>query len=252
MSVHCKIVIPARLASTRLEEKLLRTVAGKSILQHTYLAACRSQIAQEVVVAVDHPRLAEEVDRFGGRWVMTSPDCPSGTDRIAAVAGETPDSELLVNVQGDEPEIDPTTIDSVAQLLLDHPAADIATAATPIRDLAVLEDPSCVKVVLGSAQRAIYFSRAEVPHCRDSVTAEILSREPPLFWHHIGLYAYRRDFLAWFVRQPAGRLELIERLEQLRAIEAGKTIVVARVGSAAPGIDTIDDLSAFRHRLEAH
>jgi 3-deoxy-manno-octulosonate cytidylyltransferase (CMP-KDO synthetase) len=249
MNTRCQIVIPARLGSTRLAEKLLLRAGGKSILQHTFDAAARATIADAVVVAVDDERLAAEVRSFGGRAVMTSPECASGTDRIAEVARAMPDTELFVNVQGDEPEIDPTTIDAVAAALIDQPSADMATAATPIRELAVLEDPSCVKIVLAQDGRAIYFSRAAVPHCRDGLTAEVLSREPSLYWHHIGLYAYRREFLEWFARQPPSPLERSERLEQLRAIEAGKTIVVAPVADQPPGIDTREDFLAFRERI---
>lgn len=248
--MRCQIVIPARLASTRLSEKLLRTAGGKSILQHTYEAALRAELADGVIVAVDDPRLAEEVERFGGQYQMTSPACASGTDRIAEVAAATPQSEVFVNVQGDEPEIDPAAIDRVARALWESPEASIATAATPIRQPQQLEDPDCVKVVLGTGGRALYFSRAAVPHPRGGITAELLAADPPLFWHHIGLYAYRREFLSWFAGQEVSRLEQTERLEQLRALEAGKEIVVAAVESASPGIDTAEDFHAFARRVE--
>jgi 3-deoxy-manno-octulosonate cytidylyltransferase (CMP-KDO synthetase) len=249
MTHRCQIVIPARLGSTRLAEKLLLRAGGKSILQHTFEAASRASVAGGVVVAVDDERLAEEVRSFGGRTLMTSPQCASGTDRIAEVARAMPEVELFVNVQGDEPEIDPATIDAVAAALIDDPTADMATVATPIRDLAVLEDPSCVKIVLAQSGRAVYFSRAVVPHCRDGVTSEVLMQEPPLYWHHIGLYAYRRGFLDWFASRPTSPLEQSERLEQLRAIEAGKQIVVARVARQPPGIDTREDFEAFQQRI---
>ena len=249
MSVQ--IVIPARLASTRLHEKLLLRVGGKSVLQFTYEAACRATIPTGVVVAVDHPRLAEEVESFGGRWLMTRTDCPSGTDRIAEAAEQLPAADVFVNVQGDEPEIDPRVVDRVAQLLLDEPQAEMATVGTPIRETAVLEDPSNVKIVLAAGQgRALYFSRSVVPHVRDGITPQVLAAEPPVFWHHLGIYAYRRSFLDWFTRQPPSPLETLERLEQLRAIEAGKRIIVARVETASPGIDTRADFEAFRARLE--
>ena len=138
------IVIPARLASTRLSEKLLRRVGGKSVLQHTYDAASKSTIVPNgsIVVAVDDQRIADEVDSFGGKWVMTSPDCPSGTDRIAEVAQAMPEVDVFVNVQGDEPEIDPAAIDAVAQALIDCPSADMSTVGTPIRNESILQDPS--------------------------------------------------------------------------------------------------------------
>lgn len=249
MNVH--VVIPARLASSRLPEKLLLRAGDKSVLQHTYEAALRASRPRGVTVAVDDPRLAHEVDTFGGHALMTRPDCQSGTDRIAEVAARLPDVDVLVNVQGDEPEIDPAAIDLVAQLLEEDPTAEMATIASPIRQAEQLTDPSCVKVVLGAAGRAIYFSRSPVPHVREGLGEVTLQAEPPLFWHHLGLYAYRPRFLAWFAAQPPGLLEMAERLEQLRAVEAGKPIVVGRVEGAFPGIDTLADFEAFRRRVEA-
>ncbi|MEM8667637.1 MAG: 3-deoxy-manno-octulosonate cytidylyltransferase [Planctomycetota bacterium] len=246
------LVIPARLASTRLPEKLLRTAGGKSILQHTYESAQRANAVDEIVIAVDDERLAEAADSFGARWVMTSVDCPSGTDRIAEVAEAFTDADIFVNVQGDEPEIDPAIVDSVTQLLKDHPEADIATAGVPIQEMDRLDDPGCVKIVMASEEsRAVYFSRAAVPFCRDGLDEQSLKSDPPMFWHHLGLYSYRRDFLLWFARQPPSPLEQMEKLEQLRAVEAGKTVLVARAASATLGIDTEDDLQSFIHRVDA-
>ena len=244
------IVIPARLASTRLPEKLLLRAGGKSVLQHTYEAAARASCASGITIAVDDPRLAQEAADFGGQALLTDPHHASGTDRIAEVARALPEADPIINVQGDEPEIDPATIDLVASLLQQHPDADMATIATPLRSADRLADPSCVKVVLGSGNRAIYFSRAAVPHARDGVTEKELAAEPPIFWHHLGLYAYRRDFLLWFASQPPSQLEQVEKLEQLRAIEAGKTILVGRVEAASPGIDTLEDYRAFQRRIE--
>jgi 3-deoxy-manno-octulosonate cytidylyltransferase (CMP-KDO synthetase) len=245
------IVIPARLASTRLPEKLLLRAGGKSVLQHTYDAASRATCADGVTVAVDDPRLAQEVDEFGGRALLTRLDHASGTDRIAEVAAGLPDAEVIINVQGDEPEIDPAAIDLVAQLLNDHPHAVMATVATPIRRAELMDDPACVKVVIGDRRIAIYFSRSAVPHVRGGATEAHLQADPPLFWQHVGLYAYRRDFLLWFASQPPGRLEQVEKLEQLRAVEAGKQIVVGHVDSAARGIDTLSDFESFRQRVES-
>ncbi|TWT59246.1 3-deoxy-manno-octulosonate cytidylyltransferase [Allorhodopirellula solitaria] len=244
------IVIPARLASSRLSEKLLLRAGGKSVLQHTYEAAGRATVADRVIVAADDPRLVAEVNSFGGEARLTSVDCQSGTDRIAEVALMHEDIDIFVNVQGDEPELDAQVIDAVASLLASRPDADIATAACPIDTTDKLEDPACVKVVMGSEDRAVYFSRAAVPHARDGASEALLSGQPPAYWQHIGLYAYRRDFLLWFATQPPGRLENIEKLEQLRAIEAGKTIVVAAVGPSPRGIDTLDDFRAFQSRLD--
>ncbi len=268
LSMSCKIVIPARLASTRLPEKLLLYAGGKSVIQHTYEAACRSQLAGGVIVAVDDPRIAAEVDGFGGTAWLTSPSCQSGTDRLAEVALKLPEIEIFVNVQGDEPEVDPAAIDLVISTLIETPDADIATVARPIRELATLSDPARVKIAMGATaqagtgqgragqgrgavSRALYFSRSVIPHARGGVTEALLDAEPPVYWHHLGLYAYRRDFLSWFAAQPPSPLEKLECLEQLRAIEAGKKIVVARVDAATPGIDTLEDFRHFVARVEA-
>lgn len=247
--MNTMIVIPARLASSRLSQKLLLRVGGKSILQHTYEAASRSTISDQIIVAADDPRLVAEVDSFGGQARLTSVDCQSGTDRIAEIALMHDDVDVFVNVQGDEPEISATTIDAVAKLLAARPDADIATAICPITEPGKLADPACVKVAMGNGDRAILFSRAAIPHARDGVTPESLRRDRPVYWQHIGLYAYRRDFLLWFATEPPGQLELIEKLEQLRAIQAGKVIVAAEVEPTAPGIDTLEDYRAFQERL---
>lgn len=250
------IVIPARLASGRLSEKLLLRAGGKSVLQWTYEAAKRATITDEVIVAADDPRLVAEVDSFGGEARLTSVSCQSGTDRIAEIALRNEDVNLFVNVQGDEPEITASTIDTVAGLLASRPDADIATAICPITHEQKLNDPACVKVIMGENDRAICFSRASVPFARDGLTPAMLAADPlpgrrHAFWQHIGLYAYRREFLLWFATHPSGELEQIEKLEQLRAIEAGKTIVAAEVKASAPGIDTLEDFREFKNRVEA-
>ena len=222
-------------------------------MRHTYEAAAKASIADGIVVAVDDRRIADEVDSFGGSWIMTDPECASGTDRIAEVAAQMPQTDLFINVQADEPEIDPAAIDLVAHTLMKDADADMSTIGTPIRDEAQLQDTACVKIIMGDGAgqgRAVYFSRAAVPFSREGIDASRLNAEPPIFWHHVGLYAYRRDFLQWFAAQQPSLLEQTECLEQLRAIEAGKRIVVARVDSATPGIDTVADLEGFTRRLE--
>ena len=275
---NCMIVLPARLASTRLPEKLLQKANGKSILRHTYEAASLSKLSDRVLVAVDDEKLANEVESFCGSWQFTSTECQSGTDRVAEIASSFPEIDLFVNVQSDEPEISGQTIDAVIRSLKNCPEADIATAGTPIRHLEELHDPSRVKIVLGNVMpqqtdlssnqvgaslpklegltiegrgqgRAIYFSRSPVPHLRDGVTEQDFQRTPPIFWHHIGIYAYRRDFLMWFAKTQASTLEQLEKLEQLRAIEAGKVVQVVEVEHAAAGIDTQKDLDNFRARI---
>ena len=252
MQNRCQIVLPARLASSRLAEKLLRKAGGKTILQHTYEAASRSSLGEKIIVAVDDPKLANEVDSFGGQWMMTSEKCVSGTDRLAEVAEAIPNAEIFINVQADEPEINPASIDLVARTLAEDHDADMATVGTPIRSKDQLKDPACVKILMPKREgkgRAVYFSRAALPFVREGIDDSHLNAEPPIFWHHIGLDAYRREFLTWFASQPPSQLEQLEKLEQLRAIEAGKRIVVARVDSATPGIDTLDDFQRFERKF---
>lgn len=241
------IVIPARLASTRLPRKLLLRETGKSLIRHTYEAACLARLPSGVCVATDHEEIAAEVRLFGGMAEMTSPDCPSGTDRVAEVARRMTDVDIIVNVQGDEPELSGEAIDGAVRLLLERPEVMMSTLATPIRNREKLLDPACVKVVFDERGRALYFSRAAVPHARDWHD-ELLSADPPQFHQHIGLYAYRREFLLRLAKLPPSRLELVEKLEQLRVLEAGHAIAVEVVPHAAAGIDTPHDYAAFVER----
>lgn len=242
-----QIVIPARLASTRLPKKLLLSETGKTVLQHTYESAQIARVPSGITVAVDSPELLSAVTKFGGQAVMTDPGLPSGTDRVAVVAESMPDVEIFVNVQGDEPEISANAIDQVAMLLNDNPTADVATIAAPIRDRERLENPACVKVVRDASGRAMYFSRCPIPHAR-SWNDELLAADPPMFLQHIGIYAYRRDFLLQLGQLPPSPLESIEQLEQLRFLAAGASILVGQIDHAVKGIDTADDYRAFVHR----
>jgi 3-deoxy-manno-octulosonate cytidylyltransferase (CMP-KDO synthetase) len=249
MNAHptCEIVIPARLASTRLPEKLLLAETGKTVLQHTYERACEAKIPSRVTIAVDDPRMEAAAKKFGANVVMTSSDLQSGTDRIAEVASQQIPSDIYINVQGDEPEIEPDAIDQLAQLLSGGAQADIATLATPIRNRESLEDPACVKVVRAADGHAMYFSRSPIPHAR-CWDDELLQSDPPLYLQHIGVYAYRRKFLSQLSELPCSQYESAERLEQLRFLEAGAKIAVGTVASALKGIDTADDYRAFVHR----
>ena len=161
------VVIPARYASTRLPRKMLLRETGKTLLQHTYEAACAAQQPAGVIVATDHAEIAREVERFRGDFVMTSPDCASGTDRVAEVARKLPRADILVNVQGDEPEMSPDNIDRVIELLEQNPSAGMATLATPMPSPEQLANPACVKVVFDNSGRALYFSRSPIPFVRD-------------------------------------------------------------------------------------
>lgn len=244
------IVIPARFASTRLPNKMLLRDTGKPLLQYTYEAACRARRAQAVVVATDHPEIAREVERFGGQAVMTSPDCASGTDRVAAAVKQMPAARIIVNVQGDEPEISPTAIDNLIALLEENPSAGMATLGTPLREPAQLTNPACVKVVFDDSGRALYFSRSPIPFERDPDPSQPFN-QPPRFYQHLGIYAYRREELFRFTALAPSSLEQTEKLEQLRLLQAGGAIVVGIVAHAASGIDTPADYAAFVHRKKA-
>jgi len=241
------IVIPARLASTRLPRKLLLRETGKSLIQHTYEAAQKARRPKEICVATDHEEIAREVEAFGGRAVMTDPNAASGTDRVAEVARRLEDADILVNVQGDEPELSGESIDKVVALLEEDSDVAMATLATPIRCREQLEDPACVKVVFDGNNRAMYFSRSPIPHPRQW-NDDLLSSDPPSFYQHVGLYAYRRNFLVQLASMRPSQLEGIENLEQLRVLEAGYSIKVGVVDEPTVGIDTVDDYRAFVSR----
>ena len=242
-----RIVIPARLASTRLPEKLLLRETGKTVLQHTFEAASAAQRPAGITIAVDCERLLREAHSFGGECMMTDANLQSGTDRVAAVAAQTPGVDIFVNVQGDEPEISAEAIDLVTELLESRPGAQVATLAAPIRQRERLEDPACVKVVRDSRQRALYFSRCPIPHAR-SWDSALLESNPPVFLQHIGLYAYRRDFLLQLPSLPTSPLEQIEKLEQLRFLQAGCEVLVGLIEHAPKGIDTPADYRGFVQR----
>ncbi len=260
------IVIPARLSSQRLPRKMLLADTGKPLVQHTWEAASKATQAGQVVVATDSEEIAAAVAGFGGTAVMTSPAAPSGTARIVEALPQFPDADVIVNVQGDEPELAAEAIDLAIDLLARCPEAGIATLVTPLRSRDDLADPSAVKAVLtpwrersaagewtgpdvAGAWRAITFSRAAVPAARDWSDA-LLTATPPLYWQHVGLYAYRRRVLEQWELLPESRLAALESLEQLRAIEAGIPIVAGVIDHAARGIDTPKDYAAFvaRHQ----
>ncbi len=241
------VVIPARLASTRLPRKLLLRETGKTLIEHTYRAACRAGLPQGVCVACDHEEIRREVARFGGKAVLTDPAAASGTDRVAEVAGRLGDVDILVNVQGDEPELRGESIDQAIRLLEENPRVVMSTLATPIRSRRQLMDPACVKVVFDGHGRALYFSRSPIPYPRQWDDA-LLAGDPPRFYQHVGLYAYRRDFLLQLARLPQAEMERIEKLEQLRVLAAGHTILVGVVDEATFGIDTPADYRRFVER----
>jgi len=247
------VVIPARYASTRLPRKMLLRETGKTLLQHTYDAACAARRPAGVIIATDHAEIAAEVERFGGDFVMTSPDCQSGTDRVAEVARKLPRADIVVNVQGDEPEMSPDNIDRVIELLEQNPSAPMATLATPLPSPEQLTNPACVKVVFDNNGRALYFSRSPIPFVRDAPAACGLAEfnNPPIFFQHLGIYAFRRETLPQIVALPPSSLEQAEKLEQLRMLQSGGTILVGVVEHCSSGIDTPADYAAFVARHKA-
>jgi 3-deoxy-manno-octulosonate cytidylyltransferase (CMP-KDO synthetase) len=244
LSTTSHIVIPARLASTRLPRKLLLRETGKTLLQHTYDSAQRATRPMGICVACDHAEIYDEVVAFGGHAEMTDPNASCGTDRVAEVARRLPNVDIIVNVQGDEPEIAGASIDLAIRLLDEDANAVMATLATPIRSRKQLDDPSCVKVVFDTRGRAMYFSRSPIPHAREWNDG-LLEADPAHFYQHVGLYAYRRDFLLQLAQMPQCALEKVEKLEQLRVLDAGYSILVGVVDEPTFGIDTPADYQAF-------
>jgi 3-deoxy-manno-octulosonate cytidylyltransferase (CMP-KDO synthetase) len=240
------IVIPARYASTRLPGKPLLRSTGKYLVQHVYEQARQSKLARRVVIATDDPRVRAAAASFGADCVMTRRDHPSGTDRIAEVARSF-DADVVVNVQGDEPQIDPAHLDLLPALLDRDPAAGVATLAVPVADAETWQNPNCVKVVCDARGRALYFSRSPIPFVRDG--APDFSARPARFLHHVGLYAYRREFLLELAAHPPAPVEELEKLEQLRVLAMGRAIQVGVVGHAGRGVDTFDDYERFRKSL---
>lgn len=231
-------VIPARYASTRFPGKPLHPIGGITLIERV-VARCRlSRVLSDVVVATDDARIAAVAGRVC-RVEMTREDHPSGTDRIAEVASRV-EADGYVNIQGDEPLMDPNVIDAVAELLETHP---MSTAGTPIREAFEYDNPNVVKVVVGQSGQALYFSRRTIPYLRDHASAPVEHQMQQFpFLKHLGIYGYRRDTLLQLVRHPVSSLEAAERLEQLRALEHGIPIAVARVHHDSIGVDVPADV----------
>jgi 3-deoxy-manno-octulosonate cytidylyltransferase (CMP-KDO synthetase) len=249
-----RIVIPARYASSRLPGKVLLPLAGKPMLQWVYERACATRAAA-VVIATDDERVAAAARTFAKQVIMTGAGHLSGTDRVAEVAGRLGwgDRDIVVNAQGDEPLLPPQLLQQVASLLAQYAQADIATLATPIHNLADFLDPNVVKLVTDLQQRALYFSRAPIPWSRDGAPAGLASQTQ---WHgarrHRGLYAYRVEALRRMASLPPSALELSEKLEQLRALEAGFDIRVADCAvQPGPDVNTAEDYARVSALLGA-
>ena len=237
------VVIPARFGSTRFPAKILAAETGKPLVQHVVDRVKQCELVSDIIVATDDLRIVDALAKFGTHTVMTSPQHQSGTDRIAEVArAAARDARIIVNVQGDEPEIEPDVVDRLMRMQSSDD--DMATAATPFPDRADPNDPNLVKVVSDLDGRAIYFSRSPIPYRRDSTQAD-----PPPYYLHLGIYAYRREFLLTFASWPPGRLETTEKLEQLRALEHGRSIFVLTTSRATHGIDTLAQYQDFVERF---
>jgi 3-deoxy-manno-octulosonate cytidylyltransferase (CMP-KDO synthetase) len=233
------VVIPARFGSTRFPAKILASETGRPLVQHVVDRVRKCRRVREIIVATDDQRIVEALTPFGTRCVMTDARHFCGTDRISEVARDLPD-EITVNVQGDEPEIEPEVVDGLIGWMEASRHSEMATAATAFPAGADPQDPNLVKVVTDLRNRAIYFSRSAIPYRRDATQAL-----PVTYRLHLGIYAYRRDFLLKFTGWPTTPLEQIEKLEQLRALEYGAEIFVLEVTRASHGIDTPEQYAEF-------
>lgn len=240
------IVIPARYGSTRLPGKALKLLAGKPVVEHVWQACVKANVG-EVLIATENQIVIDAVAKFGAKGVLTSDACQSGTDRVYEAAKDRTE-KIVINVQGDEPFIAPSTVQKIARLLQDEPECDIASAVAPTLDENKINDPNCVKAVLNKQGKALYFSRSRVPYKRE-LTEE--NKKVP-YWQHCGVYGYQRKALERFVSLPPSPLEQLERLEQLRALEDGMTLKCVVIDSAGPAIDTAHDLAAAEEYFKSH
>ena len=239
-------IIPARFASQRFPGKVIAELAGKPLVVHTYERTIQAKRISKAVIATDDQRVVDALAPYEIEVVMTSPDHPSGTDRIAEVA-RTSTADIIVNVQGDEPMLDPNTIDRAVDAILADPNLNMATAKHAITNPDDIRDPNVVKVVTDKNGMALYFSRSPIPHTRDIADQ---SPDHPVYWLHIGLYVYRRSFLLDYAEMPPTELESLEKLEQLRALENGHKIAVVETDFKSIGVDTPEDLQRVRALLE--
>lgn len=234
-------IIPARWASTRFPGKPLHLIAGKPLIQHVWERCQDCSKLDSILVATDDQRIADTCQAFGAQVTLTSSDHPTGTDRIAEAAEVIPETTHIINIQGDEPLIEPALIDELATALTKDPALEMASAANPIHDTDLIQDPNVVKCVLKHNGDALYFSRSPLPYQRD---AHIQTT----YYRHKGIYAYRKDFLQQFVQWEPSPLEIAESLEQLRALENNARIRIIITDDDSGGIDTLEQANA----LEVH
>jgi len=238
-------IIPARYDSKRFPGKVLADILGRPLIQRVYEQARKVELLDEILVATDNEEIFKVVENFGGKAVMTSSNCKSGTDRLAEVAGSL-DADIFINIQGDEPLISPELISRVAQALIEDNAIEIATVARKVTTQEELNNPNVVKVVIDNDGFALYFSRAQIPYVRDFLEIKNLGS---VCYKHIGLYGYKRGFLLNFALMKQGPLEKVEDLEQLRALENGYKIKVVITQRDSIGVDTQEDLEKVRKIL---
>jgi 3-deoxy-manno-octulosonate cytidylyltransferase (CMP-KDO synthetase) len=240
------VIIPARYQSTRFMGKPLADVLGKPMIQHVYERVLLAKTASFAAVATDDRRIFEAVEKFGGRVILTSADHPSGTDRIAEAAEKLglADTDIVVNIQGDQPTFEPTQIDEVVKPLLEDPAVDFSTLIYKIQRDEEITDPNAVKVAFDKDHFALYFSRSTIPFVRDR-------GKKADYWKHHGIYAYRKSFLVAFTQLPQGVLEKLEALEQLRALEHGYRIKVVETQFDSIEVDTPHDLERVKALIAA-
>lgn len=238
------VIIPARYDSTRFHGKVLAKETGKYLVQHTYERVLSAQSIDEVYIATDNEKVYDACREFGGNCVMTGDYHKSGTDRIAEAVKDI-ETDLIINVQADEPEISPADIDLLAGIMNGNPDVPMGTLVTEISDPEWMNNTNVVKAILDSRGRAIYFSRAAIPHSRDNGCGDM-----SLAYRHLGIYAYRKDFLLKITAMEQTPLEKCESLEQLRVIESGYPIITAKVAASPEGIDTQEQYEAFVKRIQ--
>lgn len=246
--MHAVGVIPARYGSSRFPGKPLALIGGRSLIERVHARARAARRLARLVVATDDARIASAVAAFGGEAVMTSPDHPSGTDRLAEVAAAIA-ADCYVNIQGDEPMLDPSDIDRLVQMIEDDPRCDMVTLAVPLEDADAARDPNIVKVVCDDTGRALYFSRSPIPCPRDG-DAWPAPGERGLWLRHVGIYAYRAAFLREFASWKPSTLERVEGLEQLRALQRGRTVRVLPARGRYHGVDTPEDVVTVEKALQ--
>lgn len=240
------VVIPSRYGSSRFNGKPLALICGKPMIQWVYQRALEATCVESVHVATDDPRIRDAVDAFGGNIVMTAADCRSGTDRVAEAAERLglEMKDVVINIQGDQPLVDPRSFDAVVQPFFDDPRVTMSTLAFAIQERREITDPKDVKVAFDNHGDALYFSRATIPHGRESLSGYDV-------YKHLGVYAYTREFLECFRSLTPGRLEEIEKLEQLRAMEHGYRIRVVVTPFDSPEVDLPVDIQRIEKKIAA-